>query len=54
MKMKVHGKTKRRTWRKFHIGIDAETQDILCCELTENNEGDAEIAERMLNVFPGR
>jgi hypothetical protein len=51
-KVKVHGKSKRRTWRKFHIGIDAETQDILCCELTSNNKGDAEIAERMLGQLP--
>jgi transposase len=48
-KIKVHGKAKRRTWRKFHIGIDAETQDIVCVELTENNKGDAEVAERMLD-----
>lgn len=47
-KVKVHGKSKRRTWRKFHIGIDAETQDILCCELTGNDKGDAEVAEQML------
>ena len=47
-KVKVHGKSKRRTWRKFHIGIDAETQDVVCCELTGNEKGDAEIAERML------
>ncbi|CUI18152.1 transposase (plasmid) [Candidatus Protochlamydia naegleriophila] len=33
-KVKVHGKSKRRTWRKFHIGIDAETLEIVCCELT--------------------
>lgn len=52
-KTKVHGKSKRRTWRKFHIGIDAETQDILCCELTRNNEGDAEVAEYMLDEMPG-
>ncbi|MGB8704746.1 MAG: IS5 family transposase [Gillisia sp.] len=50
-KVKVHGKSKRRTWRKFHIGIDAETQDILCCELTENSRGDAEVAEKMLDSF---
>jgi Transposase DDE domain len=48
-KMKVHGKSKRRTWRKFHIGIDAKTQNIMCCELTGNDEGDAEVAERMLD-----
>jgi hypothetical protein len=52
-KMKVHGKSKRRTWRKFHIGIDAETQNIVCCELTDNNTGDAEVAERMLDGFKG-
>ncbi len=53
-KVKVHGKSKRRTWRKFHIGIDAETQDIICCELTGNNKGDAEMAERMLGELPCR
>jgi len=52
-KVKMHGKSKRRTWRKFHIGIDADTQDILCCELTGNNKGDAEIAEKMLDSIPG-
>lgn len=51
-KVKVHGKSKRRTWRKFHIGIDAETQDIICCELTGNDKGDAEIAEQMLGKLP--
>jgi len=51
-KVKVHGKSKRRTWRKFHIGVDAETQDIICCELTGNDKGDAEIAEQMLGKLP--
>lgn len=51
-KIKVHGKSKRRTWRKFHIGIDAESQDIMCCELTGNAKGDAEVAEAMLEKLP--
>jgi hypothetical protein len=51
-KVKVHGKSKRRTWRKFHIGIDAESQDIVCCELTVNAKGDAEVAEDMLEKLP--
>ena len=51
-KVKVHGKGQRRTWRKLHIGIDAETQDIVCCELTGNDQGDAEVAERMLDDLP--
>lgn len=53
-KTKVHGKSKRRTWRKFHIGVDAETQDILCSELTRNGCGDAETAEKMLAKLPCR
>jgi hypothetical protein len=52
-KVKVHGKAKRRTWRKLHIGIDADTQDIVCCELTGNDEGDAEVAEKMLDRVKG-
>ncbi|MBA2367701.1 MAG: hypothetical protein H0V82_01600 [Candidatus Protochlamydia sp.] len=48
MEVKLHGKSKRRTWRKFHIGMDAKTQDIICCELTGNDKGDAEMAEQML------
>lgn len=51
-KVKVHGKSKRRTWRKFHIGLDAQTQDIICCELTGNDKGDAEMAEQMLGKLP--
>ena len=35
-KIKVHGKSKRRTWRKFHIGIDAESQDIILIEILNN------------------
>lgn len=53
-KVKIHGKSKRRTWRKFHIGIDAGTQDILCCELTGNGSGDASVAEGMLENLPCR
>jgi len=53
-KVKVHGRSKRRTWRKFHIGIDAKTQEIMVCDLTTNSEGDAEVATRMLDAMPGR
>lgn len=53
-KVRTHGKSKRRTWRKFHIGIDADTQDIVCCELTSNSQGDARVAEGMLKGLPGK
>lgn len=53
-KVRTHGKSKRRTWRKLHIGIDAETQDIVVCELTGNDTGEAAPAVRMLDKIPGK
>lgn len=47
-KVRKHGASKRRTWRKLHIGIDVDTQEIVCVELTGNNEDDAQAAAGML------
>ena len=47
-KVRKHGTSKRRTWRKLHIGIDVNTQEIVCVELTTNAEDDAVVAGRML------
>jgi hypothetical protein len=48
-KVRAHGAGKRRTWKKLHIGIDPSTQEILMCELTDRDGGDAETAANMLN-----
>ena len=40
-KMRVHGKSKRRTWRKIHIGINRESQEIVAVTLTESNVHDS-------------
>jgi hypothetical protein len=53
-KVRTHGKSKRRIWRKFHIGIDAETQDIVVCELTSHSVGEVQPAVRMLDKIPGK
>jgi hypothetical protein len=53
-KVKIHGKGKRRTWRKFHIGIDASTQDVVVWEMTKNNEGDGAVAESLLDHVKGK
>lgn len=53
-KVKIHGKGKRRTWRKFHIGIDACTQDVVVWEMTRNNEGDGSVAEGLLDHVKGK
>jgi len=47
-KVRKHGASKRRTWRKLHIGIDEQTQEIVCVELTTNGKDDAAVAGKML------
>ena len=40
-KVRKHGVSKRRTWRKLHLGVDVDSQEIISCELTENSVADA-------------
>jgi Transposase DDE domain len=40
-KMRTHGKDKRRTWRKLHLGINRETHEIVAITLTESNVHDS-------------
>ena len=48
-KVRKHGISKRRTWRKIHIGVDSDTQEIEIVELTENDIDDAQVAETMID-----
>jgi hypothetical protein len=48
-KVRTHGKGKRRTWRKIHMGLCPHTQEIMLCELTHNNKSDAQVAEKLLD-----
>jgi len=36
-----HGTAKRRSWRKLHIGIDADTSEIVAFDLTDKDVDDA-------------
>ncbi|MDQ4140167.1 MAG: IS5 family transposase [Bacteroidota bacterium] len=47
-KVRKHGASKRRTWRKLHIGIDVTSQEIVWVELTTNSEDDATVAGKIL------
>lgn len=49
-KVRKHGWSKHRTWRKLHIGIDGATQEIIAEELTKNSVEDADIIDDVLNV----
>jgi len=44
-KVRTHGKSKRRTWRKLHIGADPASGEIQAAVLTENSVSDDEMVE---------
>src|SRR5918993_1423831 len=44
-----HGTKRRRSWRKLHIGIDAETGQILASELTASDVDDGSQVELLLD-----
>ena len=47
-----HGGSKRRVWRKIHIGIDEETLEVRAVEVTSSNIGDAPVLPDLLNQIP--
>jgi hypothetical protein len=48
-----HGSRRRRSWRKLHIGVDAETGQILASELTPHDDDDGAQAEALLDQITG-
>ena len=54
-KVRKHGYSKHRTWRKLHIGIDVASQQVVAVDLTENCVDDAEVVNRgLLSAYKGR
>ena len=47
-KVRMHGVSKRRTWRKLHIGANPEGGEIQAVLLTENNISDDQAVEKLL------
>lgn len=47
-KVRQHGYSKRRTWRKLHLGVDEATGEINAEELTEAGTDDAEMVKPLL------
>ncbi len=47
-KQRIHGKQKRRTWRKLHLGVNSDTGLITAATLTDNTSGDASQVEPLL------
>ena len=44
-----HGTAKRRAWRKLHVGIDADTGEIVASDLTDKDVDDASHVGPMLD-----
>lgn len=44
-----NGGSKRRIWRKIHIGIEEETLEVRAVEVTSSNIGDAPMLPELLN-----
>ena len=47
-KVRKHGVSKRRTWRKLHLAIDAQTHEVRAMSLTEAGVDDAEEADGLI------
>ncbi len=48
-KVRMHGVSKRRTWRKLHVGANPEDGEIQAVLLTENNVSDDQAVEKLLD-----
>jgi hypothetical protein len=48
-KVRKHGYSKRRTWRKLHLAINAATQEIEAEALTDNATDDAAVVDELLD-----
>jgi hypothetical protein len=47
-KVRTHGKSKRRTWRKLHLGVDEQTGEIVAAVLSSNDVSDGEALPELL------
>ncbi len=47
-----HGVSKRRVWRKVHLGIDEKTPEIRAVEFTGSDIGDAPMLPELLDQIP--
>ena len=47
-KVRQHGYTKRRIWRKLHIGADEVTGEIVAAVVTTNNVADSQVLAELL------
>ena len=47
-KTRKHGKEKRRTWRKLHLGVDAQSHAVICADMSLETVGDNQALPSLL------
>lgn len=52
-KVRQHGWTRRRTWRKLHVGVDEATGEIRAAMVSTNNYGDGQVLPDLLAQVEG-
>ena len=50
-KVRKHGYSKRRTWRKIHVGMCADSGQVLVSAITSNNVSDEEAMIQMMGAL---
>lgn len=53
-KVRQHGYTRRRTWRKVHLAVDSETHEIEAAVITTNDFKDSELLPDLLDQIDGK
>jgi hypothetical protein len=51
-KVRQHGKSKQRTWRKIHLALCPDSHEIVLSYLSKNNEADCEAVPKMKDRLP--
>ena len=51
-KVRAHGKSKRRSWKKLHLAVDPATHEIVGCELTDHKTHDCDVIDIALPEQP--
>jgi len=52
-KVRTHGKDKRRTWRKLHLSIDAQSGQITAAAITDNETLDRKVLPQLIDQTVG-
>ena len=52
-KVRMHGISKRRTWRKLHLCVDEKTNEIIAAAATENSVSDCQAFPDLIAAIEG-